>query len=98
MRIQPWLQRCVAVLVLIGTVAVIAACGGGAADPGDTIDPQALMEERCSECHGLAQVTEARKTEAEWEATVTNMVSRGARLDAEEQEALVAYLAETYAP
>ena len=63
-----------------------------------TDDGMALLEERCTECHGLDRTTSARKTREEWEETVIRMVNKGAQLNEEEQAILIAYLTETYGP
>ena len=62
------------------------------------IDAAALLQERCTACHGLNKVTAARYTQEQWQQTVTSMVKKGASLTADEQTILVAYLAETYKP
>lgn len=62
------------------------------------IDAAALLQERCTACHGLNKVTAARYTQEQWQQNVTRMVQKGASLTAEEQAILVAYLAETYKP
>jgi cytochrome c5 len=70
--------------------------GGGegpAAPSGDE-----LLQSRCAECHGLAQIEGASKTQAEWETTVARMRSKGAQLTDGEAETLVEFLAETYGP
>ncbi|MCX7838089.1 MAG: hypothetical protein N2559_01335 [Anaerolineae bacterium] len=54
------------------------------------------MQERCSGCHGIDRVTSARKTRAEWAETVARMVSKGARLNATEQNIVIEYLSKTY--
>jgi len=59
---------------------------------------EALLQERCTACHGLSRVTREQKTRDEWEQTVTRMVGKGAQLNADEQAALIEYLAETYGP
>ncbi|MDY7040690.1 MAG: hypothetical protein SVX38_07495 [Chloroflexota bacterium] len=59
-------------------------------------DGQALLQERCTTCHDLATVEQAKQTEDEWKATVENMVARGAQLNEEEQKLLIEYLAEMY--
>jgi uncharacterized Fe-S center protein len=83
-------------------MVLIAACGGGTSSSGDdmevSVDGATLLEERCTQCHGLERVTSVNKTEAEWQATVENMIERGAELNDQETEVLVAYLAETYGP
>jgi cytochrome c5 len=67
-------------------------------EPSPAGDGAALLEERCTVCHGLDRTTSARKTREEWEQTVVRMVSKGAELNEEEQEILIAYLTETYGP
>jgi cytochrome c5 len=67
-------------------------------EPSPAGDGAALLEERCTICHGLDRTTSARKTREEWEQTVVRMVGKGAELNEAEQEILIAYLAETYGP
>jgi hypothetical protein len=89
------------VIVLVMAAIVASACGGGAEEPdGEAmdIDGETLLQERCTECHGLDRVTSVEQTRAEWEETVTDMIERGARLNEEEKTVLVDYLAETYGP
>jgi len=61
-------------------------------------DGAVLLEERCTVCHGLDRTTSAQKTREQWEQTVVRMVGKGAELNEEEQEILIAYLTETYGP
>jgi cytochrome c5 len=67
-------------------------------EPSPAGDGAALLEERCTVCHGLDRTTSARKTREQWEQTVVRMVGKGAELNEEEQKILIAYLAETYGP
>jgi len=67
-------------------------------EPSPAGDGAVLLEERCTVCHGLDRTTSARKTREEWEQTVVRMVGKGAELNEEEQEILIAYLTETYGP
>ena len=60
------------------------------------LDGEALLKGRCTECHSLSRVEQARKTEADWQKTVQRMVGTGAALNEEEQAAVIKYLAETY--
>jgi len=75
--------------------AVDALLAEGAA-PAAGLDGAALVQERCTKCHNLARVEAAKKSAEEWKATVERMVSKGAQLDAAEQEAVIKFLAETY--
>ena len=61
-------------------------------------DGEALLQDRCTGCHGLDRTTSATKTREEWEQTVTRMVQKGAELSEEEMTILIDYLAETYGP
>ena len=67
-------------------------------EPSPAGNGAALLEERCTVCHGLDRSTSARKTREEWEQTVVRMVGKGAELNEEEQKILIAYLTETYGP
>ena len=58
----------------------------------------ALLEERCTDCHGLDRVTRAQKTAEEWAQTVDRMIDKGAQLDADERDVLIDYLTQTYGP
>jgi hypothetical protein len=96
----------VAIVVLAMVLGlVLAACGGatqGGTSPGagsdstPALDGQALVQERCTQCHDLTRVERAKKTQQEWQATVERMIEHGAQLTPAEQEAVVKYLAETY--
>jgi cytochrome c5 len=91
------------VVLFIVAASVMSACGGAASEqaPAEepvSVDSETLLQERCTECHGLDRTTSAQKTRAEWDETVTRMVNKGAELNDEEKTILVDYLAETYGP
>lgn len=54
---------------------------------------KALVEQRCSVCHGLEVITGNRLSAAEWDAVVASMIGNGAQLDDAERKVVVAYLA-----
>ncbi len=56
--------------------------------------PQSILEKRCYICHKLDIVYKAKKSPAEWEKTIDRMIGYGARLNDEEQEAIIKYLSE----
>lgn len=78
-------------------IALLAACGAQGEPAGtDTLDGEALAQERCAECHPYSRVTEASKNQEGWQQTVERMVANGARLNAEEVKAVVEYLGEAH--
>ena len=60
------------------------------------LDGRALLQERCTLCHNLNRIEQASKSEDQWRTTVEQMISKGAVLNAEEKEALIQFLAQTY--
>lgn len=56
----------------------------------------ALLEERCSVCHPSARPKSKQKSPEQWEATVTRMMGKGAKLTDDEKKTLVDYLSTTY--
>jgi len=61
-----------------------------------TLDGQTLLQERCTVCHSLDRVASKHKTADQWKATVERMVGKDAQLNAQEQQTLIDYLAQTY--
>lgn len=53
-----------------------------------------LLFTACVGCHTLDTVTGATKSPAEWEATIYDMMSRGAQIFPDEVDSLVRYLDE----
>ncbi|MGC9393740.1 MAG: hypothetical protein ACP5J4_02660 [Anaerolineae bacterium] len=110
MRIRMMMRAWLVVLLAMDGV-LLGACGGSTpvadtpvatteptTEDTSTIDGQALLEARCVDCHDLSRATSARYTQEEWQEIVTRMIEHGAELNADEETALVAYLAETYKP
>jgi hypothetical protein len=97
MKKHTYIVFTVAVLALVLS-AFIAACSKPAepAAPAGNLDGKTLVEERCGTHHDLARVENAKKTAEEWEANVKRMVGKGAQLNADEQKAVIEYLAATY--
>jgi competence ComEA-like helix-hairpin-helix protein len=57
-----------------------------------------LIENTCSECHGLDQVVSNPMSGEAWRTTVKSMVKKGATLSAEEIDTVVDYLSVYFAP
>jgi hypothetical protein len=95
-------------LILLACAIVafgLAACGGGSATaptavpgtaPSGSLTGQQLMTQRCTSCHSADRITSAHHTKEQWAATVANMTRRGAKLNADETQILIDYLAANY--
>jgi competence protein ComEA len=57
-----------------------------------------LIENTCSECHGLDRIAETTMSSGKWRATVSSMVRKGATLSPEEIDTVVEYLSVYFAP
>nr|WP_284694498.1 hypothetical protein [Geomonas sp. Red32] len=68
----------------------------GAALGGVFSNGQSLLESRCAVCHPSSKAKVLKRTPAQWDGIVSNMMKKGAKLNAEEKKTLVKYLAENY--
>lgn len=84
--------------LLLGLIAIFAFATVGGTIAQAQLDGAALLEERCSVCHPSARPKGAKKTAEQWEATVTRMMGKGAKLTAEEKKILLEHLSKTYKP
>jgi competence protein ComEA len=57
-----------------------------------------IVERACVGCHTLKVVTSKRATREQWSTLVNQMLSRGADVDDEEIDTLVAYLSKNFPP
>ncbi len=90
---------CIILLLLIlGSLLVSCGTSGNTTNRsgGSSLDGQTLMQQRCSVCHSLDRVTSAHKTIGQWTTSVQRMIARGAQLNSQEEQTLVAYLAAIY--
>ena len=53
---------------------------------------KALIQNTCTECHGLDQVVSSPMSADQWRSTVKSMVKKGATLSAEQIDTVVDYL------
>lgn len=74
------------------TTLVLVGCAPTASTPSANSDAAALVERRCTVCHTLDRVTEAKKDEAGWNSTVDRMRNNGAVVSEAEQKVIVTYL------
>ena len=59
-------------------------------------DGKAIVQRACVGCHTLKVVTTKRATPEQWSAVVNQMISRGAEVEDDEIETLVAYLSKNF--
>ncbi len=57
---------------------------------------QTLVQTKCISCHALPIVLAKRKSEEEWDASLNQMVSRGAKVNDDEYEVVLAYLVKNF--
>lgn len=93
---KTWIMLGVLALLLGTVVAACSSPGDGQGTP--ELDGAALVQDRCSQCHDVSRVTNARYTRAEWETTVERMLEKGATLNEAERAAVIDHLAENYSP
>ena len=93
------------VISLSALLLYIAACSAASPTASTTssastnaLDGASLVQERCTMCHPLSRIENSRHSAAEWKTIVDTMISRGAQLSADEETALVNWLAANYAP
>jgi hypothetical protein len=78
-----------AILLGLASVSTMSCCLG-------QVSAEALVEERCTECHTLAPIEAAQKTVEEWEFTVYRMIEKGARLSDRQAQGVIDYLSSIY--
>lgn len=78
-------------VVLVIATLVLVGCGS-AAEP--TPHPgQALVETKCSTCHSIVQVNNAKYSREMWDSTVNRMVMAGMQITDEQKAQVIDYLA-----
>lgn len=59
---------------------------------------RAIVERTCKSCHALKVVTSKRATQEQWKVVIDQMITRGAEVEDEEFETLLAYLSRNFGP
>lgn len=80
-------------MLILPLVWMAASLSGPDLPPGDG---KAIVQRACVGCHALKVVTSKRATPQQWSTVVDQMVSRGADVDDDEIETLVAYLSKNF--
>ncbi|MGY8813817.1 MAG: c-type cytochrome [Gammaproteobacteria bacterium] len=55
-----------------------------------------IVEDVCSSCHSLLNITDSKRTPAQWQYVVSQMISQGAPLEEYEIETVVSYLSKNF--
>jgi hypothetical protein len=95
MKLGIWVFGFGMVLIL----AIVAGCASSppTPTPTPTADPApALVAARCATCHPLANIQAAKYDQSGWSATVDRMIDKGAQLNTDQKQLVVAYLAKSY--
>ena len=80
-------------VVILPLIWLAASLSGSDLPAGDG---KAIVQRACVGCHALKVVTSKRATPEEWSTVVNQMVSRGADVEDDEIETLVAYLSKNF--
>jgi mono/diheme cytochrome c family protein len=59
---------------------------------------KAIVQRSCKGCHALKVVTAKRATKEQWKVLVDQMITRGAEVEDEEFDTLLAYLSRNFGP
>ena len=86
-------MRLVTYLVPLAIGVAMSAGLASAQEPGLPDGPgKAQVMKACTACHAITQVTEQRKSQAEWADTVDQMIARGAQVSDPDYTVIVQYL------
>ncbi len=85
--------------VTYGPGATPPAAGGQGSQAGNALPDgpgRAIFVGNCAACHSMDLPLNMRQSEAQWNATISEMVSYGAQITPQEQEILVKYAAKHF--
>jgi mono/diheme cytochrome c family protein len=85
-------------LLIAGLTSTLASETVNPPSTAPATDGALLIEARCTACHGIDRVRQAKKTREQWVKSVASMVGKGAQLNAAEQSMAIDYLSKTYGP
>jgi hypothetical protein len=55
-----------------------------------------IVEDVCSQCHSLLNITDSKRTPAQWQHVVSQMINQGAPLEEYEIDTVVSYLSKNF--
>lgn len=80
------------ILSLIGMIllALIVSCAQST--PLPATDPEALIIEKCSDCHSSDRVFSADYSEEGWSEVIDEMIEKGADVTVDEKDVMIEWL------
>jgi len=79
-------------LVMVVIVVFVAACAQSPEQITEEVDVEALIVDRCSECHSPDRVFDADYDEQGWSDEIDEMVQKGAEVSDEEKALMIDWL------
>jgi competence ComEA-like helix-hairpin-helix protein len=76
-------------------LAFVLAAGGNTLPPGEG---QAIVQQKCANCHALKVVTGKRASRQQWSTIIDQMITRGADVSDDDIDTLLDYLAKNFGP
>jgi hypothetical protein len=55
-----------------------------------------IVEDVCNQCHSLLNITDSKRTTAQWQYVVSQMIAQGAPLEEYEIDTVVSYLSKNF--
>lgn len=83
------------ILTLVGMLllSLIISCAQSTPLPETEVsDPEALIVDKCSDCHSVNRVFSADYTEDGWNEVIDEMIGKGANVTDEEKEIMIDWL------
>ncbi|MBE0688402.1 MAG: hypothetical protein IH585_20610 [Anaerolineaceae bacterium] len=80
-------------VVLVIATIVLVGCGSSTPAAPTPHPGQALVETKCSTCHSIVQVNNAKYSREMWDSTVNRMVMAGLQVTDEQKAQIIDYLA-----
>ena len=102
MNLARRIRWCLAALAMMGAISGARAADASgiapAADPWPPGEGSEIARRVCHDCHDPIVITASRLTAAQWSARVDAMLAKGAKVDDDEIDVLIDYLATHFGP
>ncbi len=81
---------------MIALVLLVLLAQDKPQDPLPEGEGKKLVVKICTDCHGVEQIVAKKRTKAEWDDVISDMVQKGAVGKDEELDTIVAYLTKNF--